>query len=112
MYVITFEGQAAAHVTAADISVADWVQDLGDYVVGRWMVCLAVFAQSVADGRACGPFTDWRAEHFARCALMPDDEFDQVADFEDYLIAGHFDVPVQQVAAKREDRRLAALGEI
>ena len=55
--------------------------------------------------------TDWRAAHFARCALMADVEFDAVADAEDYLVAGHFDVPIEQVAEKREDRRLAALGE-
>lgn len=111
MYIIEYEGRRAAYVTATDIEIADWVDRQGGYVVGRWVVCQAVFAQGVAAGRLAGPVTDRRAEYFARCVLMPDVEFGTLAGQEDYVVAGHFDVPIEQVAAKHEDRRLAVLGE-
>lgn len=109
MYIIEYEGRPAAFVTATDIELAEWVYAPGGYVTGRWVSCQAVFAQLIAARRLAGPFTDWRAEHFARVVLMPDAEFDELAELSDALIAGHFDVPVDQVALKRADR-LATCG--
>lgn len=108
MYVINLDGRAAAYATASDILIAEWVRRRDDYVGSRWVIAQAVFAQEVAAGWRSGPFTEDRAARFARYALMPDAEFDRVAGQADYVIAGHFDVPVEQVAEKREDRRIAS----
>jgi hypothetical protein len=111
MYVISLYGRPAAYATANDILIAAWVRGLDDYVASRWVICQAVFAQEVAAGWRSGPFTAERASRFAREALMPDAEFDRVAGQPDYLVAGHFDVPVEQVEKKHEDRGIAARSE-
>lgn len=108
MDVIEYDGRPAAFVTANDIRFADWVTQPESYVVGRWVCCEAVFAQEIAAGHLCGPFTDLRANEFARIALLPDAEFDELDHLEDHLVAGHFDVPIEQVAAKRAKRVVAA----
>jgi hypothetical protein len=65
------------------------------------------YAMRVRHGAAPGPYTHDRAERFARCAMIDDDEF-RVLDtnrLDDRLIAGHFGVPVEQVSDKRRDLR-------
>jgi hypothetical protein len=104
MYVIEYDGRPAAFVTANDIRFADWVTQPENYVIGRWVCCEAVFAHEIASGHVAGPFTERRADEFARIALMPDAEFAELDHVEDHLIAGHFDVPIEQVAAKRAER--------
>jgi hypothetical protein len=104
MYVIEYDGRPAAFVDATTAEFADWVCTRENYVIGRWVCCESVFVQEVAAGRLAGPYTERRAEHFARVALMPDSEFDLYAHQDDYLLAGHFDVPIEQIALKRADR--------
>lgn len=66
---------------------------------------MAAYALRVRDGSALGPYTHERAERFARLALIDDDQFQMLDanELDDRVIAGHFGVPVEQVAAKRED---------
>jgi hypothetical protein len=69
------------------------------------MMC--VFADRVSTGELPGPYSDDRAELYARCALIDDDEFRR-ADAEhpdDETLAQQFNVPFEQVAAKRQDLR-------
>jgi hypothetical protein len=68
---------------------------------------MAAFAERVRRGEVSGPYTDARAELYARCALIDDDEFARrdSADVADESLADHFGVPVEQIAAKRADLR-------
>ncbi len=70
-----------------------------------FVMCMASYAVRVHQGSAPGPYTDRRAELFARLVLMDDDEFSRLdaLDIGDRTLAGHFVVPVEQVAEKRAD---------
>jgi hypothetical protein len=81
--------------------------DAGDPLV-PFVSLMGSYAMQVRGGLAPGPYTDERAERFARCALIDDEEF-RVLDanrLDDRLIAGHFGVPVEQVDEKRRDLQL------
>lgn len=62
-------------------------------------------------GHIRGPFRQTRADHFARCALIPDTEFGPVQDVHDAAIAEHFNVPLEQIGEKRLDVLAAWLGQ-
>ena len=66
---------------------------------------MAAYALRVREGSAPGPYTEERAEQFARLVLMDDEEFRMLDAnrLENRLIAGHFGVPVEQVEDKRRD---------
>ena len=68
---------------------------------------MCVFAERVHAGELAGPYNDARAELYARCALIDDDEFACAsADGEsDAALAARFSVPIEQIAAKRRDLR-------
>lgn len=66
---------------------------------------MCVFAQRVRDGDLATPYSDERAERYARTALIGDDEFRR-ADARgdgDNALAAQFSVPVEQIDAKRRD---------
>ena len=66
---------------------------------------MCAFAQRVSDGTLPGPYTDERAEQYARSALIDDAEFQQLtsAGVGAPVLAQHFAVPIEQIAAKRND---------
>jgi hypothetical protein len=71
---------------------------------------MCVFAQRVRDGDLATPYSDERAERYARTALIDDDEFAQAdaRGHSDDALAAQFNVPVEQIDAKRRDLGLAA----
>jgi Zn-dependent peptidase ImmA (M78 family) len=68
---------------------------------------MAFFARDVMSGRLPGPYSGRRAEHFARCALLPDEEFAALERFPEAVLAEYFNVPLEQVAEKRVDLEAA-----
>ena len=66
---------------------------------------MCAYAERVRSGRLPGPYSDGQAEMFARSALIDDDEFRHLVanGYDDLLLAGHFAVPLEQIAAKRRD---------
>jgi hypothetical protein len=109
MRVIQYEGRPAGLVTVDQTCLLPHIRVLEpDHPMRRRVICLAMFAQDLAAGRLTGAFTDGSAAHFARCALIPDDDFLRLAAHDDVLLAELFDVPLAQIAEKRRDLR--ALG--
>jgi len=100
------KGAQAQEVEASDATFArEYNESLVHQVVVAYM---AAYALRVRDGSAPGPYTHERAERFARLAMIDDDRFQMLDanELPDYLIAGHFAVPVEQVEAKRQDLRV------
>jgi Zn-dependent peptidase ImmA (M78 family) len=64
---------------------------------------MAFFAHDVLNAELPGSYRPVRAEHFARCVLMPDAEFRALAWHSDATLAEHFVVPIEQIAEKRLD---------
>ena len=78
--------------------------DSADPLAG-FVSAMALYALAVRQRAAPGPYTDARAELFARLALIDDDQFEMLDanGVSDELLAGHFGVPVEQIERKRQD---------
>ncbi len=110
MLLITHQGRPAAIVARHRAYLLPSVALLEvDHPRRRWVTCLAFFARDVANGRLRGPYSTRRAEHFARCALIPEDEFLGLERFPDSVLAEYFNVPLDQVAEKRLDVQAGAI---
>ena len=106
---ITYRGEIVATAGASRFHLSPRITALdADDPLAVFVSMMAAYALRVRDGSAPGPYTDERAERFARLALIEDDEFRMLEanQLEDRVLAGHFDVPVEQIEAKRQDLRL------
>src|SRR3954462_9556024 len=109
MTLVSYNGEAAAVAGATRLFLAPRLELLpaGDPIV-VFVAFMCMYAKQVRDGELPGPYSDDRAAFFARCALIDDDEFTRLdaSDGGDVLLAGHFNVPMEQVAQKRADLAL------
>ncbi len=101
---VTYQGQPAAVVTPQRIHLAPPFEALpvGDPVL-RFVAFMALYARDVETGEQPGPYTNDRAELFARCALIDPAELWTHSDRADTELAEHFGVPVKQVALRRAE---------
>src|SRR4051812_36326116 len=96
--IVQHQGRPAAWVTSGCVELYPQVAAFEpEHPIRRWVTCTAVFAMEVLAGRMRGSFSQKRAEHFARCALLPDDEFAELTAAEDAALAEYFNVPLEQV---------------
>lgn len=70
-------------------------------------MCMGYFALSVCDGTIRGRYAPARAEHFARCALIPEPAFAALESYSDVVLAEHFGVPIEQIDERRRDLAVA-----
>ena len=106
MSLIVYRGEIVAVPGASRVHLSPQLEALdADDPLVRFVSLMVAYFLAVREGRAPGPYTDERAERFARLVLMDDDEFRSLDGnrFEDGLIAGHFGVPAEQVEEKRQD---------
>jgi hypothetical protein len=106
---VSYDGEIVATVGARRFYLAGAMRELDDDDARVLFVCfMATYALQLRDEPDLGPYTDERAERFARCLLMDDDEFVMLDanGLGDRLLAGHFGVPFEQVDKKRDDIRL------
>lgn len=105
---IVYKGEIVATAGARRIYLTGRVRTLDDADPLVFFVSLmGAYALQLREMPDLGPYTHERAERFARCVLVDDDEF-RMLDANrlgDELLAGHFGVPVEQVEKKREDLR-------
>ena len=108
MLIITYRGRPAIFVADGRAHLAPAVDALeADHPIRRWTMCLAFFALSVIDGAIPGRYTAARAEHFARCALIPEREFVALECYDDAVLAERFGVPLEQIAQRKRDLAIA-----
>jgi hypothetical protein len=103
---ITYRGTVVAVAGATRFHLAPWVETLGRRDPLRAIVALmCVFAERVHAGELRGPYSDQRAELYARSALIDDAEFTRSTGegLEDHQLAERFNVPPEQIDAKRHD---------
>ena len=108
---ITYRGEIVATAGAREIYATPRILALGDAdPLVMFVSLMGAYALQLREQPDLGPYTDERAERFARCVLIDDDEFRMLDAnrLEDRLIAGHFGVPVEQVEEKRLDLELLA----
>ena len=117
MLIITYERRPAAIVVRNRAYLLPSAAMLEvDHPRRRWVTCIAFFVRDVVSGKLDGPYTARRAEHFARCALMPEDEFLPLERYPEAVVAEYFNVPIEQVAERRADieaaRTLASMAAV
>ena len=104
MILVRHEGRVVAIVRPPVIEFPCRIVALEpDHPHRRWAFCLGLFALEVAEGRISGVYTDARAALFARQALIPDEEFADLASLDEAILAEHFNVPLSAIADKRAD---------
>jgi hypothetical protein len=74
-----------------------------DHPYRRFAQAMLLYGAAVLAGEVDERYTDARAELFARTLLIPDEEFDAGHLDHDYRLAQRFNVPLEQVALKRND---------
>jgi hypothetical protein len=103
---LRYRGEVLGFAGATRFYLVPHIERLpGDHPLVRMACLMALFACQIREGSVGGPYTDERAELYARCALIPDDEFAELerGNWGDATLADHFGVPVEQICEKRLD---------
>jgi hypothetical protein len=103
---ITYRGEIVATAGARRVYLSPRILELDDAdPLAMFVSLMGAYALRLRDEPELGPYTDERAERFARVMLIDDEEFRMLDAnrLEDSLMAGHFGVPVEQVEEKRRD---------
>ena len=78
-----------------------------DHPRRRFVSMMALLGREMQRGPDAEPYDDARVEFYARTALVPHDEFLQLDDGRsDAALAERFNVPLSEIAAKRNDLAL------
>jgi hypothetical protein len=101
---ISYRGELVGVATRSRVYLAPEIEALapGDPKL-RFVAAMCLYSRDVDQGKVPGPFMDEDAELYARCMLVPDEEFERHACEGDGELARRFRVPADQVAAKRRD---------
>jgi primosomal replication protein N len=103
---ISYGGELVAVATRERVFLAPAVDQLpAGHPKLRFVAVMCLFSRDIDEGKVPGPYCDAGAELYARCVLIADEEFEAHASEPDDELARRFGVPVEQIAAKREDVR-------
>ena len=102
MQLLSYDGAAVAVAGATRVWLAPAIDDLpcGD-PLKRFVAAMCLYALDVRLELVPGPYTDQRAELYARCLLLPDHTVTAARALTDAELAERFDVPLEQARAKR-----------
>lgn len=104
MRAISYRGELVAVTTRTRVFLAPRIAELprGDPQL-RFVAAMCLYSRDVDTREVAGPYESGDAELYARCVLLPDEEFESYLHEPDDQLAVRFRVPVEQVAAKRCD---------
>ena len=112
MTLITYQRQIVAVAGADRFSLAPAIDELPDGDALKTFVCfLVLYARDVRTGALPGDpcrYLPCRGERYARAALMPAREFLTAAHRSDRELAEHFQVPLEQIARRRQVEAIGA----
>lgn len=104
MRAIFYRGELVAIATRGGVHLSPRVSDLPrGHPMLRFVAAMCMYSRDVDQAAVPGPYSNSAAELYARCVLIPDQEFDVAASCSDDQLAHRFGVPVEQIAAKRGD---------
>jgi excisionase family DNA binding protein len=113
MRAITYREQLVAVVTGTSVHLAPHVSELPTgHPQLRLVAALCLYSRDVDEGQVPAPYQDWAAELYARCLLIPDEEFRRLAHEADEELARRFSIPMEQVREKRRDLRDVSRGHL
>jgi hypothetical protein len=95
--------QRPAAVAGERIYFAPHIEVLeSDHPERRFVAALCLYSHAVDTGQAPPRYDQREAECFARCLLMPNEEFDPVACLPDAELSELFMAPIGHVRARRD----------
>ncbi len=102
MQLLSYNGAAVAVAGATRVWLAPAIDDLpcGD-PLKRFVAAMCLYAHDLRRGLVPGPYSDRRAELYARCLLLCDRAVATAAALSDAELAERFGVPLEQARAKR-----------
>jgi hypothetical protein len=103
--VVRYGGAVAAVATERGVLLAPSIAALeSDHPRRRFVATLALVGREMTREPGAEPYSDAQAGFYARLLLLPNEEFEELCDqLSDSELAEEFNVPLEQVAAKRED---------
>ena len=102
MQLVLYDGRPAAVAGATRVWLAPEVHALPrGHAVARFVAAMCLYARDVHEELVPGPYSDARAELYARCLLLPDRAAAAGADLSDKQLAEAWGMPLEQVRAKR-----------
>ena len=105
---ISYDGAVVAVAGSTRVWLAPTIDDLPPgHPLNRFVAAMCLCAHDVRHGLVPGPYTDRRAELYARCLLLPDRAVATAAGLTDAELAERFGVPLEQARAKRGELRAA-----
>lgn len=108
MRAISYRAELVALTTRARVYLAP---DVAALPAGapklRFVAALCLYGRDIDRADISGPYCSDDAELYARCLLVPDEEFKLRIAERDEQLAEYFQVPIEQIRWKRRD--LAAL---
>ena len=106
--VIRYGGEVAAVASEHQVLLAPSISALeSDHPRRRFVATLALVGWEMTQEPGSEPYSDDQASFYARMLLMPNDEFEPLCHrLTDVDLAEHFNVPLEQVSAKRRDVHL------
>ncbi len=106
MQLISYNGAAVAVAGATRVWLAPAIDDLPrGHPLRRFVAAMCLCAYDARHDLVPGPYTDQRAELYARCVLLPDRAVADAARLTDAQLAARFEVPLEQARAKRSELR-------
>lgn len=104
MRAIAYRGQLVALVTGASVHLAPQIGELpAGHPRLRMVAAMCLYSRDVDKGEVPAPYQEWAAELYARCLLLPDEEFQRFGHESDEELARRFSIPIEQVCEKRRD---------
>ncbi len=102
MQLLSYDGAAVAVAGATRVWLAPAIDDLpcGD-PLKRFVAAMCLYALDVRLELVPGPYSDQRAELYARCLLLSDRAIAAAAALSDAELAERFGVALEQARAKR-----------
>jgi hypothetical protein len=109
---IRYQGRLVAVVVGGDLAIFDpRLEARGPYdPLLRFAAAMCRLAMEIELGLEPGPYSDERAERYARERLLPACECHALASLPDAYLAAYFGVPAEQAAARRTELGLGFLG--
>jgi hypothetical protein len=108
---IRYQGRLVAVVVGGDRALFDPQLEARGFAdpLLRFVAAMCRLAMEVELGLEPGPYSDERAERYARELLLPAGEYEALASLPDAYLAARFGVPAEQAYARRSELGLAFL---
>ena len=105
---VRYGGEVAAVATDHRVLLAPAIAALEpDHPRRRFVAAMVLVGREMTSEPGAEPYDDEQVAFYARILLMPNDEFEVLAqELTDAELAENFNVPLEQVRAKRRDTLL------